>query len=202
MNKIDINNPRSAYAIFVVVLVLAGLYFGWDYYYTPTQAQIQEMTDSLAEKQAELDKINIQKRRIALLEKDLDAAEKEFARLKEMFPEEEKVPLRLQDLYSVVRSAGVQIVRFNPETRTDKDLSEYYVQNRYSLAVNAGYHMLGYMFAEIANFSYPTSITDLKVTRYAGMDAEVEKAALHGWIPITTSVTFNLTTYTSRNLSK
>jgi len=153
----------------------------------------------LLQKQAELDKINIQKRRIALLEKDLASAEKEFIRLKEMFPEEEKVPLRLQDLYSVVRSAGVQIVRFNPEARTEKD---YYVENRYTLSVNAGYHMLGYMFAEIANFSYPTSITDLKVSRYAGIDGEVQKAALHGWIPITTSVNFSLTTYTSRNLSK
>jgi len=199
MKNFDLKNPRNAYAVIVALVVAAGLYFGYTLYWVPFADDKQRLEDELSKNQAELDKINIQKKRIPLMEKELVNAEKEFQRLKDMFPEEEKVPLRLQDLYSVVRTSGVQIVKFNPEGRTEKD---YYVENKYSLSINAGYHMLGYLFAEVANFSYPTSITDLKVTRYAGIDAEVQKANLHGWIPITTSVSFNLTTYTSRNLGK
>ena len=64
--------------------------------------------------------------------------------------------------------------------------------------VNSGYHMLGYLFAEIANFNYPTMITDLRLGRYSGIANELQKAESHGWTPITVSVSFNLTTYTSK----
>ena len=116
-----------------------------------------------------------------------------------MFPEEEKVPLRLQDLYAVLRSSGVQIQRFNPEGSSPK---EHYVENRYSIAVNSGYHMLGYLFAEIANFNYPTAITNLRLNRYSGIAAELQKAETHGWTPITVTVSFNLTTYTSKKVAQ
>ena len=129
----------------------------------------------------------------------LAKAENEFERLKEMFPEEEKVPLRLQDLYAVLRSSGVQIQKFNPEGRTTK---EYYIENKYSIVVNSGYHMLGYLFSEIANFNYPTSITELRLNRYSGIASELEKAESHGWTPITISVSFKLTTYTSKKVAQ
>ena len=144
-------------------------------------------------------KINVQRGRVAKLEADLVAAENEFVRLKEMFPEDEKVPLRLQDLYAVLRSAGVQIQKFSPSGRTER---EFFVEHRYSVSVNSGYHMLGYLFAEIANFNYPTAINDLKISRYAGIKQEIEKAESHGWTPITITVSFNLTTYTSKKVAQ
>ena len=199
MNNFDLKNPRNIYALMVILVVCTAFYLGYTNYWVPFMDDKHRIEDELTKNQAELDKINIQKKRIALLEKDLNNAEKEFERLKEMFPEQEKVPMRLQDLYAVVRSSGVQIMRFNPEGRSEKD---YYIENKYSLQINAGYHMLGYLFAEVANFSYPTSITGLHVGRYGGIQAELTKAALHGWVPITTTVTFTLTTYTSRNLGK
>lgn len=199
MNKIDMKNPRTAYAVLVSVAVLAAVYFGYDYFWVPFADDQSRLETELADKKDQLEKINIQQRRAALLEKDLASAEKEFDRLKEMFPEDENVTIRLQDLYGVFRTSGVQISKFNPEGKAEK---EYYIENKYSLSLNAGYHMLGYLFAEIANFSYPTTISDLHVGRYAGIDNELSKASLHGWIPVTTTVTFHLTTYTSRNLSK
>ena len=62
--------------------------------------------------------------------------------------------------------------------------------------------MLGYLFAEIANFSYPTAISNLHLNRYSGISSELQKAETHGWTPITMSVTFNLTTYTSKKVAK
>lgn len=197
--SLDMKDKKNVYALMVVFLVLAGSYYFYDSYWLPFEDERTRLESDLSQAQAELDKINVQRMRITQLEEDLRNAEKEFERLKEMFPEEEKVPLRLQDLYAVVRSSGVQIQKFNPEGRAEK---EYYVENKYSLAVNSGYHMLGYLFAEIANFNYPTSITDLKLNRYAAITQELDKAEAHGWTPVTTSVTFNLTTYTSRKVGK
>jgi len=196
---LDLKDKKNVYALLVVFLVMAGAYYFYDSYWLPFEDERIRLEADLAQAQAELDKINVQRQRVGLLEADLRNAEQEFVRLKEMFPEEEKVPMRLQDLYAVIRSSGVQIQKFNPEGRTEK---EYYVENKYSVAVNSGYHMLGYLFAEIANFSYPTSISDLKLGRFSGIEEELEKAEAHGWTPVTASVTFNLTTYTSRKVGK
>ena len=199
MGNIDWKDKKNIYAIVVVLLILAGAYYVYTYIWDPFVQEREKVERDLASAQAELDKINAQKLRLAELEVQLVQAEKDFEKLKEMFPEEEKVPLRLQDLYAVLRASGVQIQKFNPEGRSER---EHYIENRYSIAVNSGYHMLGYLFAEIANFNYPTAITNLRLNRYSGIAQEMLKAETHGWTPITMSVTFNLTTYTSKQVGK
>ena len=199
MGNIDFKDKKNIYAIAVILLLLAAGYCLYSYVWDPFVSDRDRLERERDSAQAELDKINAKKHRIAELELQLVQAEKDFEKLKEMFPEEEKVPLRLQDLYAVLRSSGVQIQRFNPEGSSPK---EHYVENRYSIAVNSGYHMLGYLFAEIANFNYPTAITNLRLNRYSGIAAELQKAETHGWTPITVSVSFNLTTYTSKKVAQ
>ena len=199
MGNIDFKDKKNIYAIVVVLLLMAAGYCMYSYVWDPFVQDRERLERERDSAQAELDKINAKKHRIAELELQLVQAEKDFEKLKEMFPEEEKVPLRLQDLYAVLRSSGVQIQRFNPEGSSPK---EHYVENRYSIAVNSGYHMLGYLFAEIANFNYPTAITNLRLNRYSGIAAELQKAETHGWTPITVSVSFNLTTYTSKKVAQ
>ena len=199
MQALNLKDKKTIYALAISLLILAGAYFVYTYMWEPFTLEEQRLESELRNAESELSKINVQKGRIAKLEAELVAAENEFERLKEMFPEEEKVPMRLQDLYAVLRSAGVQIQKFSPGPRTER---EYFFEHRYSVAVNAGYHMLGYLFAEIANFNYPTAIADLKISRYSGIKQEIEKAESRGWTPITISVSFNLTTYTSKKVAQ
>lgn len=198
MQNIDWKDKKTIYALVMVLLILGGSYYLYDYVWNPFVEEEARLQSELNSAEQELHRITTQKKRIAELELQLVEAEADFERLKEMFPEEEKVPLRLQDLYAVLRSSGVQIQKFNPEGKSER---EHYIENRYSIVVNSGYHMLGYLFAEIANFNYPTLITDLRLSRYSGIAAELQKAESHGWTPITVSVSFNLTTYTSKTVS-
>ena len=181
--NVDLKDKKNVYAIVMTFVILLLAYSVYTYLWDPFVAEEQNLQTQLQSAQNELNKINSKKHRVAELEMQIAQAEKDFQKLKEMFPEEEKVPMRLQDLYAVLRSSGVQIQKFNPEGRSER---EHYIENRYSIAVNSGYHMLGYLFAEIANFNYPTAITNLR----------------HGWTPITMSVNFNLTTYTSKKVGK
>jgi type IV pilus assembly protein PilO len=197
--NIDFKDKKNVYCIVMIAIIFLVGYSVYAYVYDPFTIEYDNLKSQRDSAQTELDKINSKRHRVAELEMQLAQAEKDFQKLKEMFPEEEKVPLRLQDLYSVLRSSGVQIQKFNPEGRSER---EHYIENRYSIAVNSGYHMLGYLFAEIANFNYPTAITNLKLSRYSGIAAEVQKAETHGWTPITMSVNFNLTTYTSKKVGK
>jgi len=199
MGNFDWKDKKNIFAILIVLLLGGGAFAFYEYEWKAFEIKKQDLEQQLSKAQNDLAKINVQKNRIAELSLRLAQAENEFERLKEMFPEEEKVPLRLQDLYAVLRSSGVQIQKFNPEGRETKD---YYIENKYSIVVNSGYHMLGYLFAEIANFNYPTSITDLRLGRYSGIATELEKAETHGWTPITVSVSFKLTTYTSKKAAQ
>ena len=155
MGKIDLKDKRNVYAIVICLLMMVAAHLVYNYMWDPFTYQREALERDLQSAQAELDKINAKKHRVAELEMQLAQAEK-----------------------------------------------EHYVENRYSIAVNSGYHMLGYLFAEIANFNYPTAITNLRLNRYSGIKAEVEKSETHGWTPITMSVTFNLTTYTSKKVGK
>ena len=197
--NIDWKDKKTLYAFIMVLVILVAGYTVYTYVWDPFVEERKGLESQLESATNELKKIESKRHRVAELEMQLAQAEKDFQKLKEMFPEEEKVPLRLQDLYSVLRSSGVQIQKFNPEGRSER---EHYIENRYSIAVNSGYHMLGYLFAEIANFNYPTAITNLRLSRYSGIAAEVQKAESHGWTPITMSVNFNLTTYTSKKVGK
>ena len=197
--NIDFKDKKNIYCIAMIVVILLAAYSVYEYVWVPFEEEHTDLVRQLESATNELKKIESKRNRVAELEMQLAQAEKDFQKLKEMFPEEEKVPLRLQDLYSVLRSSGVQIQKFNPEGRSER---EHYIENRYSIAVNSGYHMLGYLFAEIANFNYPTAITNLRLSRYSGIAAEVQKAETHGWTPITMSVNFNLTTYTSKKVGK
>jgi type IV pilus assembly protein PilO len=194
-SKFDVKDKKNMYLIIVIIACLGSSYWFYDSIWTEFQREQQRLVDDQKNAQSELDKINAQRPRIPMLEADLQRAEIEFERLKEMFPEEEKVPLRLQDLYAVVRASGVNIKSFKPVGSQPK---EHFVENNYSFEVNAGYHMLGYLFAEIANFNYPTTIDNLKLTRFGSLTQEVKKAENHGWEPITMGVSFDLTTFTSR----
>ena len=195
--NIDLKDKKTLYAFIMTLVILVAGYTVYTYVWVPFDEERKGLESRLESATNELKKIESKRHRVAELEMQLAQAEKDFQKLKEMFPEEEKVPLRLQDLYSVLRSSGVQIQKFNPEGRSER---EHYIENRYSIAVNSGYHMLGYLFAEIANFNYPTAITNLRLSRYSGIAAEVQKAESHGWTPITMSVNFNLTTYTSKKV--
>jgi len=194
-SKFDMKDKKNIYVVFVVIACLTSIYLFYDSIWTEFQVEQKRLIDEQKNAQSELDKINSQRSRIPMLEADLQKAEIEFERLKEMFPEEEKVPLRLQDLYSVVRSSGVNIQVFKPNGAEEK---EHFVEHKYSFNINAGYHMLGYLFADIANFSYPTTIDNLRLNRFGSISQEVKKADEHGWEPITMGVSFDLTTFTSR----
>jgi hypothetical protein len=89
----------------------------------------------------------------------------------------------------------INAVELNKRGAEPAATDEFYVKGYYN-------DNNGAKGAEIANFNYPTAITDLKLGRYSGIAAEIQKAETHGWTPITMSVNFNLTTYTSKKVGK
>ena len=119
MGKIDLKDKRNVYAIAISLLIMVAAYLVYNYMWDPYVYQRESLERDLESAQTELNKINAKKHDLARLEMELVQAEKDFEELKNMFPEDEKVPLRLQDLYAVIRSTGVLIQKFNPEGQAE-----------------------------------------------------------------------------------
>ena len=87
MGKIDLKDKRNVYAIIVCLLIMAAAHLVYNYVWDPFTYQRESLERDLQSAQAELDKINAKKHRVAELEMQLAQAEKDFEKLKEMFPD-------------------------------------------------------------------------------------------------------------------
>ena len=212
MPQIDFRDPLTIYMFAMIAATIAAAALVYFLSVDPLQVEIAELQDKIESEQKTLDRVLRDAARKPQFEKEVADAQEDLARLKEMFPDEEKVPARLHDLNLAVRQAGVRVVSVEPVNRppappppagqqaaaASDDPSTYYNENYYKLEVEGGYHQIGDMFAEIANFDYPTRIRDVKIRRFSGMKTELDNNKRHGTTPVTMQVSFRLITFSSR----
>ncbi len=151
--------------VYTAACLLAVGYIVLDYIlpeaalFNEDSSHLQKMIDL---KKSKLMNIKTQNQRKGKLESEIKAVENEFRRLKEMFPEKDIIPQRLQDLNKAARRSTITPQSFVP-IKTEK--KEFYTENYYNVKINSGFHGLGNFFAEIANFKYPTAITNVEVAQ-------------------------------------
>jgi type IV pilus assembly protein PilO len=213
--EFDLKDPLNAYMTIVILIILASSYYFWSSVYSAFETEIQQLEVEKGTKQAQLDDVKKQVSMLTNFTEQLAKSDVQLEELKLMFPDEESVPYRLQDLYKAIRKSGVKINRFEPSSvgsaaapvavaapaapeAASDDSRQYYQENYYQISLEGGYHMFGQIFAELANFPYPTKITDLKVSPFPGLLDQIKKAEIHGIVPVTMSIEFKLTTYSSR----
>jgi type IV pilus assembly protein PilO len=180
-------------------LCLAGIgYLVYNFYtteYVTYSEDVQKLDSDIQQKKGQLRQILAQKQRLKDLEAEIDQANQEFARLQEMFPDEEAIPRRLIDLTAVTRKSLTIPTKFLPLRVEEKD---FYRENHYAITISSSYHALGMLFGEVANFRYPTAISKLQIEKAPDLDKEVEDAKEHGETPRTVVANFQLTTFTSK----
>jgi type IV pilus assembly protein PilO len=188
---------QKLWLFFAAVMALIG-YMGYTFYsekYVAYAEESERLKIHVKQKRAQLRQILAQKQRIKDLEAEIESAEGEFARLKEMFPDEEIIAKRMLDLTAVTRRSLTTPTKFAPLSTETK---EFYQENHYALTIHSSFHALGMLFGEVANFKYPTSITKVSIERVSDLAKEVENAHDHGEQPKTVTATFQLTTFTSK----
>ncbi len=193
------------YAIVVSALILLMGYGYWEFFLVESWNKIDENKERIKQQEIQYKQIQRQVKRVDKLRAEVRQAQRELTELKAMFPDHESVPLRLNDLYKVLRTSGVRITGFKPVVaKADKsvavleDPKYHYRENVYTVDLETGYHMLGVLFEGLANLGYPISLRDVRINKFAGLEQELEKSEQHGWVPTTIAVSFNLITYSSR----
>ena len=117
MPQIDVRDPLTIYmfAMIAATAIAAALIYFLSI--DPLQLEIAELQDKIVSEQQTLDRVLKDAARKPQFVKEVADAQEELARLKEMFPDEEKVPVRLHDLNLAVRQAGVRVVSVEPVNR-------------------------------------------------------------------------------------
>ena len=184
--------------LFAAACMAIIAYMGYNFYdteYTAYSEKVEKLDGDIRKKKGELRQILAQKQRLKDLEAEIEMANAEFAKLQEMFPDEELIPRRLIDLTAVTRKSLTVPTKFLPLRVEEK---EFYKENHYAITISSSYHALGMLFGEVANFRYPTAINKLQIEKAQDLDKEVEDAKEHGETPRTIVANFQLTTFTSK----
>lgn len=195
MKNLSLNAKLWLFAGFCAFIVVYLAYNFYDQEYSQYSLQVEKLDSDIKHKQGQLRQILAQKQRLKDLETEIEQANVEFVKLKEMFPDEELIPRRLIDLTAVTRKSLTIPTKFLPLTVEEK---EFYKENHYAITISSSYHALGMLFGEMANFRYPTAINKLQIEKAADLDKEVNEAKDHGEIPRTIIANFQLTTFTSK----
>lgn len=193
--NLDLKDKLNQWLVLVILLLGLGGYSYWTYVWEPRQIAIQELSTEEERLSNELTLVKTQMQRLSQLRAELKQAEADFAKLQEMFPDIEKIPTRLQDLLTVTRRSGTVTTKFVPLPSAEKP---YYTENNYRISVKGSYHSIGEMFAEIANFKYPTSIQKMSIDVAPDLKSQLADADKHGTVASTVTSEFEFTTYTSR----
>ena len=193
--NLDLKDKLNQWLVLIVLMIAGGGYAYWTYVWEPRRIEIESLTAQEMELSNELTLVKSQMQRLAQLREALRQAEAEFAKLQDMFPDVEKIPTRLQDLLTVTRRSGTVTTKFVPLPSASK---QYYTENIYRISVRGSYHAIGEMFAEIANFKYPTSINKMAIDVAPDLKSQLELADKHGTVATTVATEFEFTTYTSR----
>jgi type IV pilus assembly protein PilO len=200
--KIDLHNIKTRNAL--VILVLGLLIGGYLYYQFigPGRAQVDELKTRYNAKQAELNQIKIMKTRLNKLAQEIVADSLQLDSLRQKFPDEKEIPRLIQELTKVGGVAGVYTVKFQPLPDVVK---EYYIENRYAVTVEGGYHDLAEFFSYLANMPLIINLSNVAMRT----NGEVKTPSMGLGQPATitsravveertVSATFEMTTFSSK----
>lgn len=194
MKKFSINlkDPRLRVPAAIIFLIGAGVYYWYSEIFTPIQNERTQLKTQLKEKQDTLRVIQALKPQLAQLKNELTVSQHKLDSLKSIFPDQKEIPKLLREITAVARASGISTTKFNPLPDVEK---EYYIENRYAITVEGGYHALANFYAFLANFTLIINLSNMNITSnpvLASEDAEPGQNAP------TSVAMFEMTTFSSK----
>jgi Tfp pilus assembly protein PilO len=195
MKELNLNGKMWIYAGICIGAVLYLLYQFYSIEWSVFRDENDRLENLINLKKMELGKIMAQSQRKVALKKEIESAESEFVKLKEMFPDKDFIPKRLQDLNKAARNANVVPKRFKPAQVVPK---AFYTENYYNVKMASNFHGLGTFFQEIANFKYPTAINGVTIIQNREALKALEEGRHTGDLSNFIFTEFELKTFTSK----
>lgn len=163
--SINLKDPRLRVPLVACILAAGGIYFWIDQFYKPIQKDRASLKKQLKNKEDTLRVVQSLKPQLAQLRQELIAAQHKLDSLKAIFPDQKEVPKLIREITSVARASGIRTTKFNPMPDVER---EYYIENRYTITVEGGYHELADFYAFLANFTLIINLSTVHITANPG----------------------------------
>ncbi len=174
--------------IFVIIgLVFLGIYYNM--YYTDGQTEINSLQDQKSQLESEIQKLQMKKREIAKIRKDIEIKEANLEKLQEILPNKKEIDKILRIIQERVKDCNLSILNFVPHVLMPKnitikkrvtvrtgdrertELRNTTVRNVYaewpiSLSLRGRYHDLAIFFVHLCSLSRIFTIDNFKITSY------------------------------------
>ena len=192
--KFDIKDPKVRNILIVAGIAALLGYLWYDYSFEPLSENIALLDEEKEKKESELRTINALKPQLDRLRKETVLANEKLDSLKNIFPDQKEVPRLIREITAVNRKSSVITTRFVPMPDVVK---EYYVENRYNVAVSGDFHNLGEFFSYLANFQLIINLGGVTINSNPGYKRPDPEAPVREETP-SILATFELTTFSSR----
>jgi type IV pilus assembly protein PilO len=197
-SKFDLKNPKLRVPILAVLLAIGMGGLWYQQFYTSAQQEVNDLERLRTAKQDTLRTVLALKPQLNVVREELRLSQIKLDSLKSIFPDQKEVPKLIRELTGVARASGITTTKFNPLPDVEK---EYYVENRYNIAVIGGYHELAEFFAFLANFPLIINYSSMDISAnpealnlYGGQDS----SGLEKPLPPSIVSTFEMTTFSSK----
>jgi type IV pilus assembly protein PilO len=199
--KLSMKDPGVRNVLMAVGLIALAGFLWFDQVYTPLHQEVKRLEEEKDRVEAELLKINALKPQIQRLRQEAAALEGELDSLKNMFPDGKELPRLIRELTSVNRRSNVIVTRFMPKPDVVK---EYYIENKYDVAMSGDYHNIGALFSYMANFQLIINLSNMSISANPNFGNDVRRggSGMGGAVSVerqpSVNVTFEMTTFSSK----
>jgi Tfp pilus assembly protein PilO len=195
--KLDMKDPNVKNVLVAVFIVGIAVYVWVDQFYIPMRDSITELTEKKERLDAELVRLNALKPQLDRLRRESAALEKQLDSLRNIFPDNKEVAKLIRQLTTVNRDNSIVTTKFTPLPDV---VQEYYVENKYNVAIAGDYHNIGRFFSSLANFQLIVNLTNVSITANPNYKRNDPDAPMFEDIP-SLFANFELTTFSSRSPS-
>ncbi len=187
---------RKVQAGLVILLVGAGLVYGWyNYMYAPAQQEYEALNSEVEEKEKKLHILVAMKPQLEKIKAEIVAKSILLDSLKSIFPDQKEVPKLIHEITRLSQASEVQTTKFNP---LDDVQREYYVENRYQLSMWGGYHDFAAFLSRLANLRLIINLSEVKLLTHPTLQQVLQESEGAQTPSQTIEASFVLTTFSSR----
>lgn len=192
--NLNLKNPKLRNPL-IVIAITAVIAIVWhQYFYTPSIQTLTSLQKKQKQKQDTLRTILALKPQLNILKEEHAKSQIKLDSLKSIFPDHKEVPKLLREINAVARASGITTIRFNPLPDIEK---EYYVENRYNITIEGGYHELAEFFAFLANFALIINLSSVNIVASSLNSTQVQNDQMETpGVSVVSS--FEMTTFSSK----
>lgn len=195
LSKINFKSSKVKYPLIFGFIAIAAFVLWLYQVYTPIQDELKDLESKKKAKQDTLNTILALKPQLKLLKEELRLSQIRLDSLKSIFPDQKEIPKLIREITAVARASGIVTTKFNPLPDIEK---EYYIENKYNLTVEGGYHQLGEFFSFLANFRLIINLGSVAIAENPVKSADAALSEDLGIVLPSVISTFEMTTFSSK----